>query len=437
MMSSNLVRCRVVGVSLLLGQTLAAFGAITLEECVVRALESSPDLAAAEARVEAARAQIRAAESAYYPSLSLGANYTATDNPVMAFMSVLNQRRLTFEDDFNDPDTTENANAQVGATWRLYDGGQRSQGRRAARMREELRCGEADAARNELVYQVHRAYFGVLQAREFVHIQQAAVESLETSSRIARDRLEAGAVVRTDVLNIEVRLAEAREALARARNRETLARSALGNVVGVPELCEATFPEDEPDSSVRDIDVGQFTIDERPELRAAEAGVLAVQARLAGVRASYLPSLDAMGHADWDAEPFHGFEDSWFAGLSAQWEFFDGRRRRSEVEAADAQVAVAREEARRVRLNLGHQLREAVSTYREAVERIGVTAKSAELADESLRMTQERYRNGAADITELLAAEAAATSARSRSAAARYDREIAIAGLRHAAGGFQ
>jgi outer membrane protein TolC len=52
-------------------------------------------------------------------------------------------------------------------------------------------------------------------------------------------------------------------------------------------------------------------------------------------------------------------------------------------------------------------------------------------------MTQERYRNGAADITELLGAEAAATSARSLSVAARYDRAIAAAGLRRATGAYQ
>ena len=237
-------------------------------------------------------------------------------------------------------------------------------------MGEELRRGEADAARNELVYQVHRAYFGVLQAREFVRIEEAAVDSLGTSLRIARDRLEAGAVVRPDVLDIEVRLAEAREALARARNREALARSALGNVVGVPELCEATLPEDDPDSSAYWTSTwGNSRLTNVPSC-APPSRAFWPWSTFGGSSAAYLPSLDAIGHADWDAEPFHDFQDSWFAGLSAQWEFFDGRRRRSEVEAADAQVGVAREEARRVRLNLDHQLREAVSDYKEAVERI-------------------------------------------------------------------
>lgn len=295
---------------------------------------------------------------------------------------------------------------------------------------------QADAARNELVFQVHRAYYGVLQSRELVRIQQAAVESLEAALRAAQERLDAGAVVKTDVLNVEVQLAGAREGLARARNGEMLARSALANVVGDLSLRDAEFPEVTPAADLSIPDLEALDIADRPELRAADAGVEALNAQVVRSRRQYHPNLDLMANYDWNGEPFVDYEGSWFAGAALRWDAFDGFRRDSAIEAAEAQLAAAREQRRRVRLDLEHQLRQAVSTLREAIERVDVSRKSSRLAEESLRMTQQRYRNGAADITELLAAETALTAARSRAVSALYDRQVALAGVYRAVGRF-
>ena len=82
--------------------------ALTLEQCVRTALEFSPDLHAAAARVEAARAMVQQAESARYPQLALSAAYSRTDNPPQAFFMSLNQRQASMMGDFNNPDDTDN-----------------------------------------------------------------------------------------------------------------------------------------------------------------------------------------------------------------------------------------------------------------------------------------------------------------------------------------
>ena len=70
----------------------------------------------------------------------------------------------------------------------------------------------------------------------------------------------------------------------------------------------------------------------------------------------------------------------------------------------------------------------------EARNRVEVSEKSAEQADEALRLIRVRYENGAATITEYLDAEVRLTGARVRDVAARYDIERATADLRRALG---
>ena len=44
----------------------------------------------------AARAAMSQADAAFYPRLSVGESYVASDNPVQAFMMTLNQRQFSF-----------------------------------------------------------------------------------------------------------------------------------------------------------------------------------------------------------------------------------------------------------------------------------------------------------------------------------------------------
>ena len=52
---------------------------------------------------------------------------------------------------------------------------------------------------------------------------------------IAKKRLEGGTLLKSGVLDIEVRLAQAREELVRARNANALAVRALRNLLGIED----------------------------------------------------------------------------------------------------------------------------------------------------------------------------------------------------------
>ncbi len=88
------------------------------------------------------------------------------------------------------------------------------------------------AARNQLIHEITRGFYGVLQARAFADVQAESVTSIGKSLRIARAGSEAGSAVRTDVLNLETQLAQANEDLIRARNGLQLAVAALNAGIG-------------------------------------------------------------------------------------------------------------------------------------------------------------------------------------------------------------
>jgi len=79
-------------------------------------------------------------------------------------------------------------------------------------------------------------------------------------------------------------------------------------------------------------------------------------------------------------------------------------------------------------------VRNAHLNSQDAWARLDVVAKAVHSAAEVQRITGERYEQGAADITELLAANNQLTSALQRNTSVRYDYRISLADLNRARG---
>ena len=421
---------------------------LSLDEALHLALEKNPDLATAQQRVAASRAALRQADAAFYPHVRVSESYSASDNPVQAFMMTLNQRAFDFGANFNNPEVTDNLNTKLLAQYSLYNGGRDLAARQAARLGAEAVGQNLDAVRNELVYEVTRAFHTIGKARHFVRTAEAAVTSMESNLNVASNRFDQGSALKSDYLDAAVRLAQARENLVQARNAAAISEFIFRNVLGVgesenitaaphlnplPRWGEETFSIPSPLGGEGQGE-GALDISQRPELLAAEKSVAAAEKQARIATGGHLPRINAFASYDLDSGDARRFSDSWVAGVSVELDVFDGFLTRGKVAEARANLAAAREQRRKVELALQLEARQARLNIAEADARLETTARSVEQAEESLLITKERYGNGLALVTQVLDAETALTSARQRRAAAEADALIARAALDKALG---
>jgi len=262
---------------ILFGWTLACSAALaaepwTLERALEQALNHNPDARIAQQRIAAAQAGLEQANAAFWPRLQFQSSYTRTDNPMMVFGSILNQRAYSSSLNFNDVPDVDDLNTRGLVTVPLYAGGKTKAGREAAKANTEAAKQDSEAVRNALGFEVSRAFYSVLKTRQFIRAAEAAVNSFEGSLSIAKKRLEAGSLLKTDVLDIEVRLAQAREDLVRARNANALAVRALRNLLGIED---SDFVVADSAPTVTAPDSGDFS--RRAELAAARQRERAAQ----------------------------------------------------------------------------------------------------------------------------------------------------------------
>lgn len=400
----------------------------TLERSLDYALTHNPDARIAQQRIATSQAELEQANSAFWPRLQLQSSYSRTDNPMMVFGGILNQRSYKSSLNFNDVPDVDSLNARGVVTVPLFAGGRNVAGRKVAKANSAAAKQEGTAVRNALGFEVSRGFHTVLKTREFIRAAEAAVSSFGINLVLARKRLEGGTLLKSDVLDIEVRLAQSREDLVRARNANVLAERALRNLLGI-EGGEFTVADTAPAVSAPEL--GRSV--ERAELAATREREMAAEAQVRGTKSGYLPRVSAFGSLDQDyGWVTRGDGKSYTAGVVAQWDLWDGFSTRSKVREARANLESAREEQRKLRMALDFEVEQARLNLNAAAERLAVTSKTVEQAEESAALTRKRFEQGLSLSTQLLDSETALLAARVRRAEGESDQRIAVAALRKA-----
>jgi outer membrane protein len=409
---------------------VAAGETYTLERAVETALAGSPDAKVAEARMASAEAVLTQARSAFQPKVTLESSYLRTNQPVSVFGFALNQRSFSPGLDFNDVPDADNWNTRALMTMPLYAGGANVARRDAAEAGLAASGHGAAAVRQMLAYEVARTWLLVKKTRSLRGAAEAAVSAFETNAELARKREKAGTALKADLLDVEVRLAQAQEDLVQVRNANTLARHALRNLMGIEE------GEVEISSSAPALKrPGADAQPQRPELLAAAERERATEAGIRSAKAGWKPQVNAFGSVEHNrGGVFDGNGNNYTVGVMAQWNVWDGRQTKGKVAEAQAELEAVRQATRKLRLDVDLEVTQARLAVKDAEERLAVTQRVINLAEESVKLTRDRYEQGLALTTQLIDAETALTGARVRRVEAETNLSVAVAGLRRALG---
>ena len=298
----------------------------------------------------------------------------------------------------------------------------------------------AEVASRGLVVTVVRSYYAVAAAQQKLLSAQRAMDEGDHFFKLTQDLEHGGEVAHSDVIKAELQMQERRRQFLEAQ---------LGLLNARLDLAVLIFPDFNENYEVADDlhspvplptlgEVQQQAAHDNPDVRAALEVVRAAGFDVTGARAGYFPSL-ALDY-------WYGIDAIRFATNSD----FNGRRLSNLGSSASAtvvipiwnwgatQTRIKQAELRRSQvqreLSLAQRklLAEIKSLYAEAetaLNELGGLNRSAELAEESLRLIILRYRNGESTVLEVADAQTtfALTSAAYQDGAVRY--RVALASL--------
>lgn len=407
----------------------------TLDRAVATALVNSPDARVARARIDGAQAYLEQAGAAWLPQVSVSGRFTDTNSPMMAFGSILNQRAFNFGLDFNHPGRIDNLNATGTVAYNIYSGGRATAGRTAARAGAEAAGHDLRTTQQQLVTEVVKAVLNLRKAREAVSAVEGGVQAYTAALAVAQARYDAGQLLKADLLSLEVQLAQTRENLSAAKHGAALAALAFQFALGLEPSGEPV--ELAADDSALEHLAPPATHDfsQRPELLGLQARVRAAEAMVETARGARRPTVNAFASYQYDQgwkTDHHG--DSWLAGLSVDVNLFDGGTTTGKIRQGNAELTQVKEMLRRATLGIGLEVEQARLAHIDAAERLAVSARAVEQAEESARLSRARFAKEALLTAELIGVESRRLEARLRRTVAAADERLALVELRRALG---
>ena len=188
----------------------------SLDDWTVKAEQNSPEIKALQARLEAARQEVKKAQAGHFPTLDAVAQWS---NSGSENITRINSRY-------------ENKSIGLQLNVPIYSGGYVNSTIRQA-VAEQTRAEESlEALRRDLGVRVHREYRGVSEGVMRVRALEQAVRSTEQMMKSTQMSLKAGSRTQLDVLNAQQQYTLAMRDLAQARYVYLMSKVRLASLVG-------------------------------------------------------------------------------------------------------------------------------------------------------------------------------------------------------------
>lgn len=404
------------------GVTPTAAKSVTLEQAVQLTLEHSPGMTQAEGAIRTTTAAQRSAYGGMLPSLSLSSG--ANRGSATRFNSSTNTTVSA---------ASQSYTAGLTASMDVFAGGRHLAAVRQATADNAAADASLIQQRFAVTLVAKTAFFNVLRTGELVRVAQAQLEQAQQGLDAANQRMKVGSATQSDVLRAQLALNQAKQALAQAQTNESSAQYALGRLVGESGPVTATAPASlEPTPLAVPAEQLPALVDaQAPTVVTAQEQVKSGAAAVSVAKAQYMPTLRLSAGDNWvnQIAALSGGDKSWSLGLSLSYPIFNGFQREQNVETANVQADNARVALDDARLNARATLESNLAALRLAEQQVQLTREATSVAQEDMRVQNERYRLGAGTMLDRLTSQAALVQAQTNEVNARYDYQLARATL--------
>jgi outer membrane protein TolC len=286
------------------------------------------------------------------------------------------------------------------------------------------------------VPQAYHTYMGDIALKRAADMN---LEDALTTLRSTEARKESGVSTIADVLQAKASADQARLDLASRKGAVKISKGNLATTVGWTADTDFEVAPEVKNPPLRDLskNVGMLVEEakeQRPAVGAAQAGVRQALAEVDYARAQPYPTLGGGGVLQYQRANLAP-AGVYYGGFQLSVPIFYGFKMQNEIRKAKAELEAARAQLQATEQTIVQEVWDGYQNFNTAAEQYRASKTLLASASESYAVSLGRYRQGAADITELLNAQNMLASARAQLIDARMTLFNQYAELLHAVGG--
>jgi len=403
-----------------------AYGDPNLSALIEKAQAANPDLAILAENLVQADLQLQNAGASLLPGIGLSG-------------STGEQTRRPNGDDWRSSGSTS---VSTSISYEVDLWGRLSAAESAASFRRDASAFDFSAAQLSLSGAVASNWFQLLELRQRLNIARQNLELAEQTLRIVDVRYRNGVAARSELARQRTAVLVLRNALPTLVYGLRQSEAALQVLSGEPPwMVNADVPAGALEQlSIPDINAASPAelITRRPDLAAAEARLQAANADIAQARAALLPAVSLSAALGLSSDGLFSLSSPLTTAnglLALSQTLFDGGARSNNVALSESRQVALVQNYRSSLLSAFSEAGDAmarINLYREQEQRL---AEIEQQADETLRLSEVRYRQGVEDLITLLDSQRTLFDARVQRSGARLNRLLATVDLYKAVGG--
>lgn len=266
----------------------------------------------------------------------------------------------------------------------------------------------------QLIYTISQNYYKILINRSQINILNANYQMLDTLYKTMKLQYENDMIKVTDLNRVKVNITNLNTQRENLKNGITMQENYLKVIAGMPLSQDLNIKE----SSIKNIDVGlednnsNFDIAKRSEYKLLSKQKEMQTLEIEMNKAANLPTLAAFGQFNYQAANTEfDFSDNWnnsnTIGLSLTIPIFSSGKTHYKTKQSKVKMMQLEEDIQQNVNMMQIEYQNAENTLRISWQQLKIQKENKELAKEVYRQTELQYKEGIAQINDLLSSEVA------------------------------
>lgn len=410
---------------------------ITVEEAIDLGLKNSKTLNSSLARWKSSEAKLKEVNASRLPSLKVSAGYT----------------RLSKVDPFNittpfgvfeiSPSILDNYQTKLTLAQPLFTGFRLKSSSDIAEYSANASQEDFNKDKNELVFNIRNGYWGLFKAQQIKKVIDENVLQVNAHLTDAQNLLNQGMLTNNDVLKIEVQYNDALLRQIDANNNLELAMIALNSTMGIPlstkiEIESSTGKTTEWFDEV-DVLVKR-AFDRRSEVKSANYRIQASESGVTLAQSTWYPQIFLFSNLYYSrpnqriVPAKDQFKETWDAGVSLSWDVWNWLSTSYQTQQAEANLIQTQEGLGILKDAITLEVTQNYLTVNQNTRKIEISEIGVKQAEENMRITSERFKQGLTTSSEVIDAEVALLQAKTNYTNSLVDYELSKAKLEKSIG---
>jgi NodT family efflux transporter outer membrane factor (OMF) lipoprotein len=390
------------GDALARGNWWQLYGDAELNALVERLNVSNQNLAASEAQYRQARALVRGARAAFYPSLSSSAGATRSS-----------QGSGTTNTSSSTSGVSKSYDLSLNAAWELDIWGKLRRSLESSRAGFEASAADLAALKLSLQAELVQNYLQLRVLDDQQRLLDATVAAYARSLKLTENQYNAGIVPKSDVSQALTQLKSTQAQAIDLKWQRAQLEHAIAVLIGVPPS-ELSIAVREQLPTLPEIPVAlpSQLLERRPDVAAAERRVMAANAEIGVAEAAWYPDLSISASGGYRGSSFADWIDLpnrfWSLGPQLALTLFDGGARSAELERSEAAYDQTVAQYRQAVLDSFREVEDYLVQLRVLEQEALIQQEALQAARESLRLIENQYRAGTVDFNSVVNVQATA-----------------------------